>query len=209
MSQVSGSLSEEERSLFRPFTRESLVAIDTRIAEELAKQKELEKKRAESDVSTWSPKAPFLSFSLSLSLSFLSEYIYIYFRFDALCDITSVIYTPPHIYTNVLWLLRAFPSYRNARFYSVCDERLMLVSFRMPTMSSCKLFFFWFVCVNVVRIVSYRDGWRIEFFREYWNKYLEVFKGAIIFLDEVILFIYRVFMNKKLTILTSMEDRYV
>ena len=149
MSQVSGSLSEEERSLFRPFTRESLVAIDTRIAEELAKQKELEKKRAESDVSTWSPKASFLSFSLSLF--FLSEYIYIYFRFDALCDITSVIYTPPHIYTNVLWLLRAFPSYRNARFYSVCDERLMLVSFRMPTMSSCKLFFFglcvWMWCV--------------------------------------------------------------
>ncbi|XP_011504558.1 PREDICTED: sodium channel protein para [Ceratosolen solmsi marchali] len=50
MSQVSGSISEEERSLFRPFTRESLVAIEVRIAEELAKQKELEKKRAEGEV---------------------------------------------------------------------------------------------------------------------------------------------------------------
>ncbi|XP_032452139.1 voltage-gated sodium channel alpha subunit isoform X9 [Nasonia vitripennis] len=49
MSQVSLSISEEERSLFRPFTRESLAAIETRIAEELAKQKELEKKRAEND----------------------------------------------------------------------------------------------------------------------------------------------------------------
>jgi hypothetical protein len=52
MSQVSGSISEEERSLFRPFTRESLVAIEVRIAEELAKQKELEKKRAEGEVSS-------------------------------------------------------------------------------------------------------------------------------------------------------------
>ncbi|XP_017880417.2 sodium channel protein para-like isoform X2 [Ceratina calcarata] len=40
----------EERSLFRPFTRESLAAIEARIAEEHAKQKELEKKRAESEV---------------------------------------------------------------------------------------------------------------------------------------------------------------
>nr|CAD7438987.1 unnamed protein product [Timema bartmani] len=46
----SDSFSEEERSLFRPFTRESLVAIETRIAEEYAKQKELEKKRAEGEV---------------------------------------------------------------------------------------------------------------------------------------------------------------
>jgi voltage-gated sodium channel type II alpha len=45
------SVSEEERSLFRPFTRESLAAIEARIAEEYAKQKELEKKRAEGEVS--------------------------------------------------------------------------------------------------------------------------------------------------------------
>lgn len=50
MSDASDSLSEEERSLFRPFTRESLAAIETRIAEEHAKQKELEKKRAEGEV---------------------------------------------------------------------------------------------------------------------------------------------------------------
>lgn len=50
MSEDSDSLSEEERSLFRPFTRESLVAIETRIAEEYAKQKELEAKRAEETV---------------------------------------------------------------------------------------------------------------------------------------------------------------
>lgn len=55
MSQVSLSISEEERSLFRPFTRESLAAIETRIAEELAKQKELEKKRAEGEVSVVPP----------------------------------------------------------------------------------------------------------------------------------------------------------
>lgn len=47
---ASDSLSEEERSLFRPFTRESLAAIEARIAEEHAKQKELEKKRAEGEV---------------------------------------------------------------------------------------------------------------------------------------------------------------
>lgn len=50
MSEDSDSISEEERSLFRPFTRESLAAIEARIAEELAKQKELEKKRAEGEV---------------------------------------------------------------------------------------------------------------------------------------------------------------
>ncbi|KAK7790194.1 hypothetical protein R5R35_002964 [Gryllus longicercus] len=49
MSEDSDSLSEEERSLFRPFTRESLAAIEQRIAEEYAKQKELEKKRAEGE----------------------------------------------------------------------------------------------------------------------------------------------------------------
>lgn len=51
MSVVSDSFSEEERSLFRPFTRESLAVIQARIAEEHAKQKELEKKRAEGEVS--------------------------------------------------------------------------------------------------------------------------------------------------------------
>ncbi|XP_043470788.1 sodium channel protein para isoform X7 [Leptopilina heterotoma] len=50
MSEVSGSISEEERSLFRPFTRESLAAIEQRISEQEAKQKELEKKRAEGEV---------------------------------------------------------------------------------------------------------------------------------------------------------------
>lgn len=52
MSVASDSFSEEERSLFRPFTRESLAAIEARIAEEHAKQKELEKKRAEGEVIT-------------------------------------------------------------------------------------------------------------------------------------------------------------
>ncbi|XP_066904493.1 sodium channel protein para isoform X5 [Halyomorpha halys] len=49
MSILSDSLSEEERSLFQPFTRESLQAIELRIAEEHAKQKELEKKRIEGE----------------------------------------------------------------------------------------------------------------------------------------------------------------
>ncbi|XP_058457292.1 sodium channel protein para isoform X9 [Malaya genurostris] len=43
------SISEEERSLFRPFTRESLQVIEARIADEEAKQRELEKKRAEGE----------------------------------------------------------------------------------------------------------------------------------------------------------------
>lgn len=51
MSDDSSSLLEEERSLFRPFTRESLQQIEARIAEELEKQKELEKRRAEGEVS--------------------------------------------------------------------------------------------------------------------------------------------------------------
>lgn len=50
MSDDSSSLLEEERSLFRPFTRESLLAIQARIAEEVEKQKELEKRRAEGEV---------------------------------------------------------------------------------------------------------------------------------------------------------------
>lgn len=44
------SISEEERCLFRPFTRESLVIIEGRIAEEHRKFKELERKRAEGEV---------------------------------------------------------------------------------------------------------------------------------------------------------------
>ncbi|XP_058837805.1 sodium channel protein para-like isoform X2 [Topomyia yanbarensis] len=44
------SISEEERSLFRPFTRESLQVIEARIADEEAKQRELEKKRAEGEI---------------------------------------------------------------------------------------------------------------------------------------------------------------
>ncbi|XP_055695868.1 sodium channel protein para isoform X30 [Lutzomyia longipalpis] len=50
MTEDSNSSSEEERSLFRPFTRESLAAIEARIAEETAKLKELEKKRAEGEI---------------------------------------------------------------------------------------------------------------------------------------------------------------
>lgn len=49
MSVASDISSEEERSLFRPFTRESLAVIEARIAEEVEKQKELEKKRAEGE----------------------------------------------------------------------------------------------------------------------------------------------------------------
>lgn len=51
MSIASDSFLEDEPSIFRPFTRESLQAIEARIAEEHAKQKELEKKRAEGEVS--------------------------------------------------------------------------------------------------------------------------------------------------------------
>jgi voltage-gated sodium channel type II alpha len=51
MTEDSDSISEEERSLFRPFTRESLQVIEQRIAEELEKQKEFERKRAEGEVS--------------------------------------------------------------------------------------------------------------------------------------------------------------
>lgn len=56
MTEDSDSISEEERSLFRPFTRESLVQIEQRIAAEHEKQKELERKRAEGEVviiSSW------------------------------------------------------------------------------------------------------------------------------------------------------------
>lgn len=50
MSEDLDSISEEEQSLFRPFTRDSLAVIEARIADEHAKQKELEKKRAEGEV---------------------------------------------------------------------------------------------------------------------------------------------------------------
>lgn len=53
MTEDSDSISEEERSLFRPFTRESLQAIEARIADEEAKQRELERKRAEGEVNTF------------------------------------------------------------------------------------------------------------------------------------------------------------
>lgn len=50
MSEESESVNEEERSQFRPFTRESLAALEARIAEENAKQKELQKKKEEAEV---------------------------------------------------------------------------------------------------------------------------------------------------------------
>lgn len=50
MTEDSDSISEEERSLFRPFTRESLIQIEKRIAIEYEKQKEFERKRAEGEV---------------------------------------------------------------------------------------------------------------------------------------------------------------
>ncbi|XP_055922932.1 sodium channel protein para isoform X42 [Eupeodes corollae] len=56
MTEDSDSISEEERSLFRPFTRESLVVIEARIAAEHAKQKELERKRAEGEVPQYGRK---------------------------------------------------------------------------------------------------------------------------------------------------------
>lgn len=65
MSEDSDSISEEERSLFRPFTRESLAAIEARIAEELAKQKELEKKRAEGEV--WARIRPAIAYCYDFS----------------------------------------------------------------------------------------------------------------------------------------------
>ncbi|XP_071512566.1 sodium channel protein para isoform X4 [Panulirus ornatus] len=49
MSEESESLNEEERSVFRPFTRESLAAVEARIAEENAKKNELQKKKEEGE----------------------------------------------------------------------------------------------------------------------------------------------------------------
>jgi len=72
MTEDSDSISEEERSLFRPFTRESLVQIEQRIAAEHEKQKELERKRAEGEVviiSSWNVLS-FLDFVCLLYYSF-------------------------------------------------------------------------------------------------------------------------------------------
>ena len=55
MSEESESLNEEERSLFRPFTRDSLAALEARIAEENARQKELQKNREEAEVNKYFP----------------------------------------------------------------------------------------------------------------------------------------------------------
>lgn len=43
-------LSEEPKPVFRPFTRESLLAIKSRVAEEEIKKRELEQKRADGEV---------------------------------------------------------------------------------------------------------------------------------------------------------------
>lgn len=59
MSDDSSSLLEEERSLFRPFTRESLLAIEARISDELERQKEIEKRKAEGEVRDESFQATF------------------------------------------------------------------------------------------------------------------------------------------------------
>lgn len=75
MSQVSLSISEEERSLFRPFTRESLAAIEARIAEELAKQKELEKKRAEGEVSANSPMKLYVHITVDSCIFFCKFFL--------------------------------------------------------------------------------------------------------------------------------------
>ena len=45
MSEGSETASEEERSIFRPFTRESIALIETRIEDEAARKKELEEKK--------------------------------------------------------------------------------------------------------------------------------------------------------------------
>ena len=50
MSDSEDSSTEEDKPIFRPFTRESLAQTEARIAEEQSKKKELEKKRAEGEV---------------------------------------------------------------------------------------------------------------------------------------------------------------
>ncbi|XP_076621068.1 sodium voltage-gated channel paralytic isoform X14 [Colletes latitarsis] len=70
MSENLAPAEEEERSLFRPFTRESLAAIEARIAKEHAKQKELEKKRAESEICSRTSSMSAVSLSVPVSGGF-------------------------------------------------------------------------------------------------------------------------------------------
>jgi hypothetical protein len=51
MSDTDSLASEEVKPMFRPFTRESLVAIHSRMTDEQMRKKELERKRAEGEVS--------------------------------------------------------------------------------------------------------------------------------------------------------------
>lgn len=63
------SLSDEEPQLFRVFTRESLQAIHARIAVEQAKLKELERKRAEGEVSYITSIAFYHTLSISVMIN--------------------------------------------------------------------------------------------------------------------------------------------
>ena len=53
------SQTEDDRPTFRPFTRESLAKIEARIQENNAKNKDLERKRAEGEVGTKTTKNNF------------------------------------------------------------------------------------------------------------------------------------------------------
>lgn len=66
--EIDSILSEEPRPIFRPFTRESLQAIKTRIAEDRLKKKELEQKRADGEVNE-------TSFLISLLFRLIMEKI--------------------------------------------------------------------------------------------------------------------------------------
>lgn len=66
--EIDSILSEEPRPIFRPFTRESLQAIKTRIAEDKLKKKELEQKRADGEVNE-------TSFLISLLFRLIMEKI--------------------------------------------------------------------------------------------------------------------------------------
>ena len=52
MSVDTSESSDEDKPIFRPLTRDSLAQIQARIDSENAKKKELERKRAEGEVST-------------------------------------------------------------------------------------------------------------------------------------------------------------
>ena len=54
MSVDTSESSDEDKPIFRPLTRDSLAQIQARIDSENAKKKELERKRAEGEVSTTS-----------------------------------------------------------------------------------------------------------------------------------------------------------